>query len=445
MTPIVSSHYSHSPEGLFGGDYVYSNEKMTWRDIYGSPVPPLPEAKEQGISKKEISRFIAQKWTEALADVIAEDFHIPISAIGRIFKVYTDVGSNLYARVVKRTFPLSNGEFSPIYVMCFRTCISRGEEEDKKFKKASKRKRLREGMKRKGSEKSLDDGEREEGEVKDAEEEEEKEENAENDDGADEEDDDDDVPGIPLSVGGLTNRVLIIFSEKNVMTVRRADLDSISLLRSEWKSNFEKSEVLGSTEDGTASRRLSEMDSFDFVNLLIRYVIQTYEKPFIEDQLELDHSFAKAMDATKKESEKLIARSTRIKRRTQVILRVLLLHQRAIEKYFSLSGQEGLLVDDLEDDMDTLIELGSELMDDADSLLDLHIMIKGHKVFQILRTLSLLTAVFYPAGFLTGLYGMNFDILPELHWTLGYLYAWMLIVGIALLTLLLFFFRGWLV
>ena len=37
---------------------------------------------------------------------------------------------------------------------------------------------------------------------------------------------------------------------------------------------------------------------------------------------------------------------------------------------------------------------------------------------------AMLLQVFLPLSFLAGVYGMNFSVLPELHWEFGYLYFW---------------------
>jgi len=43
--------------------------------------------------------------------------------------------------------------------------------------------------------------------------------------------------------------------------------------------------------------------------------------------------------------------------------------------------------------------------------------------------------VFLPLTFLVGVYGMNFEIFPELRWHYGYVYFWGLVVA-AVATLL---------
>lgn len=37
---------------------------------------------------------------------------------------------------------------------------------------------------------------------------------------------------------------------------------------------------------------------------------------------------------------------------------------------------------------------------------------------------QVVSTIFLPITFLAGVYGMNFDMLPELHWDHGYLYFW---------------------
>jgi magnesium transporter len=49
---------------------------------------------------------------------------------------------------------------------------------------------------------------------------------------------------------------------------------------------------------------------------------------------------------------------------------------------------------------------------------------------EIMKVLTVLSAFFIPMTFLAGVYGMNFDNLPELHLKYGYFYFWALLVVI---------------
>jgi len=59
---------------------------------------------------------------------------------------------------------------------------------------------------------------------------------------------------------------------------------------------------------------------------------------------------------------------------------------------------------------------------------------------EIMKVLTVLSAFFIPMTFIAGVYGMNFDNLPELHWEYGYFYFWSLIV---LITIGLFGYFKW--
>jgi len=73
----------------------------------------------------------------------------------------------------------------------------------------------------------------------------------------------------------------------------------------------------------------------------------------------------------------------------------------------------------------------------ASDLMDGYISLASHRLNQIMKVLTVITAIFVPLGFLAGVYGMNFDNMPELHSDHGYyiLLSVMLAVVIALLTL----------
>ena len=61
-----------------------------------------------------------------------------------------------------------------------------------------------------------------------------------------------------------------------------------------------------------------------------------------------------------------------------------------------------------------------------------------------MKVLTIVSAIFIPLTFIVGIYGMNFENIPELKYQNGYYFimAFMLILGISLL--IYFIKRGWL-
>lgn len=67
----------------------------------------------------------------------------------------------------------------------------------------------------------------------------------------------------------------------------------------------------------------------------------------------------------------------------------------------------------------------------------------GNKANEIMKVLTIFSAFFIPLTFVAGVYGTNFDYLPELRLKYGYLYFWMLLVAITLGLVIYFKKRKW--
>ena len=82
----------------------------------------------------------------------------------------------------------------------------------------------------------------------------------------------------------------------------------------------------------------------------------------------------------------------------------------------------------------TLDRLGSDLTVEREILaetLNLYLGIVSHRTNKVVNRLTALSAVFLPLTFLCGVYGMNFEHLPEFKWQFGYLYFWIVALTIA--------------
>jgi magnesium transporter len=74
-----------------------------------------------------------------------------------------------------------------------------------------------------------------------------------------------------------------------------------------------------------------------------------------------------------------------------------------------------------------------DLLVDRDILsesLNLYMSLVSHRTNEVMKRLTVVSVVFLPLTFLCGVYGMNFDRLPELHWSYGYQFFWGLVMVI---------------
>jgi magnesium transporter len=81
----------------------------------------------------------------------------------------------------------------------------------------------------------------------------------------------------------------------------------------------------------------------------------------------------------------------------------------------------------------TLEHVLQDLLVDRDILsesLNLYMSLVGHRTNEVMKRLTVVSVVFLPLTFLCGVYGMNFESLPELHWSYGYAYFWALVGAI---------------
>lgn len=77
-------------------------------------------------------------------------------------------------------------------------------------------------------------------------------------------------------------------------------------------------------------------------------------------------------------------------------------------------------------------------------LKDIYLSSMSNKMNKIMQVLTIISTIFIPLSFIVGLYGMNFDHMPELHWKYGYQLIWGIIITIVIIQLFIFRKRKWL-
>jgi magnesium transporter len=73
------------------------------------------------------------------------------------------------------------------------------------------------------------------------------------------------------------------------------------------------------------------------------------------------------------------------------------------------------------------------------SATDAFLSVQSNRLNQVVRTLTVTSIVLMSVTLVAGIYGMNFDFMPELHWRFGY--AWALGLMVAISAGLIIFFR----
>lgn len=86
------------------------------------------------------------------------------------------------------------------------------------------------------------------------------------------------------------------------------------------------------------------------------------------------------------------------------------------------------LADDLRERITSLSFLAESLDNDLDTLLGVQLSLAANRTSDVMRLLTLFSAVFLPITFIVGVYGMNFRYVPEIESRYGYFAVWGLIV-----------------
>lgn len=77
----------------------------------------------------------------------------------------------------------------------------------------------------------------------------------------------------------------------------------------------------------------------------------------------------------------------------------------------------------------------------AETAVQMHFNAQSHRANEIMRTLTVLTAVFLPLNLIAGIFGMNFEFIPLIHLSNGFWLA-MALMGLTALGLVIFFWRN---
>ncbi len=109
-----------------------------------------------------------------------------------------------------------------------------------------------------------------------------------------------------------------------------------------------------------------------------------------------------------------------------------------------ISNTTKIFLRDVYDHTIQVIDTIESFRDMVSSMLDIYLSSVSNRMNEIMKVLTLIATVFMPLTFIVGVYGMNFNYMPELHWKWGYPAVLGLMLSIGICMWILFKRKKWL-
>jgi magnesium transporter len=224
----------------------------------------------------------------------------------------------------------------------------------------------------------------------------------------------------------LTRKIAVFYTDKYFITIHRVDQDFFARLRAEHIQRARTREV-----------RLSYV-----LTDLMNAVVATYERP-LEAAEHTIEQFEDSLFDSKRVNPPLQEIHV-LKRRVNLIKRLLWQTMGVIHKMKPPFERNAPLFQDASENAESYHFYADELLEEVNNLLGIHLSMASHKTNEVMRVLTVFSAFFLPLTFIVGVYGMNFDMMPELRSRYGYPAV---LLGMLAVSAAIFFWfrrRGWL-
>lgn len=177
---------------------------------------------------------------------------------------------------------------------------------------------------------------------------------------------------------------------------------------------------------------------------LMGRVLRRYLNVLLEFETRLD---AIETEIFEHPDDVLLHELTRYRNRLKALRRIFRYHEQLCAKLDNERDIPAHLSHDVQDVHDQAargVSLSDFQYEVTSDIVDGYLALSSHRLNQVMRVLTLITVVFVPLSFIAGLYGMNFEYMPELKFRYGYFIALGVMASISLGLLALFKRKGWL-
>lgn len=205
------------------------------------------------------------------------------------------------------------------------------------------------------------------------------------------------------SISDISTKIGIFLLDKTIITIHRMKTKSLT----ETKKQLSCLTNETSAKNIALRIALLIMKSFDDESVSL---LETMDN--IENEI-----FLKNTNHTNQ-----IRRLYKLKRKSGLNSRVLTVSSDAIDK-FKLLGLQDSEVSDLKDKHKDVVTDFDHLNIQVTNLIGMFLALSDQKANQVMKVLAIYSVYFLPITFIAGVYGMNFDNMPELHHKNGYFFT----------------------
>ena len=217
------------------------------------------------------------------------------------------------------------------------------------------------------------------------------------------------------TISDISTKLGIFLVKDVIITVHRMKNRSIFEFKKEIKGS-ENTEI--NSEKIALNLALKVMKSFDDES---KNLMETMDN--IENEIFLKNT----------NNSNQIRRLYQLKRKSGLNARILNVSSDWIDK-FKLLKLDDAEITDLKDKHKDVITDFEHLNAQVTNLISMFLAMSDQKANQVMKVLAIYSMYFFPITFIAGIYGMNFDNMPELHQPLGYFLTLGLMGFISLLT-----------
>lgn len=195
------------------------------------------------------------------------------------------------------------------------------------------------------------------------------------------------------NVSELSNKVAFFFNETKLITVHRNEFDFLNKLEVNCKTSEE------------------------LLIAIMHKMIDTFEEPssYLSSQVDNFEKNIFLKNDAKISLEDLYFQ----KSQTRISKKLLQITQGVINEMVVSPASKSAL-QDIKDRLLSLILTYDEVADDSVNLMNTYLSVSAQKSNDVMKLLTIFSAFFLPLTFIAGIYGMNFENMPELTWQSGY-------------------------